>query len=52
MKTLRITSFCALTIAIVVSADLELNYLKSSFHEVNDGISSISLFQPFFGDNN
>lgn len=52
MKTLRIISLCALAIAILVSVDIGLNYLNSTFHEVKDGISCISLFKPFFGDNN
>ncbi len=52
MKTLRIASLCALAIAIFVSVDLGLNYLNSTFHEMNDGISCSSLFKPFFGDKN
>lgn len=51
MKTLRITSLGVLAITLFVSVDLGLNYLNSTFTEINDGIVCISFFKSFFGDN-
>ncbi len=52
MKMLRIVSLAFLAVTLFVSVDLGLNYLNSTFIDINDGIACISFFKPFFGDDN
>ncbi|WP_312643536.1 hypothetical protein [Hydrogenoanaerobacterium sp.] len=39
-----------LAVALFISVDLGINYLNSTFIDVNDGIVCISFFKPFLGD--
>lgn len=50
MKILRIISLAFLAITLFISIDLGLNYLNSTFIDMNDGIVCISFFKSFFGD--
>ena len=50
MKVLRIISLAVLAVSLFISVDLGLNYLNSTFIDINDGIVCISFFKPLFGD--
>ena len=51
MKNIRIISLVALAISIIVSVDLGLNYLNSTFIEKHDGVVIIGFFAPIlYGD--